>query len=245
VKTRSRRFGPVGVVGVIGTVALAMGAFSLSFTSLMHLALRSGIDPSQAWEWPLIVDGMIIVATVGVVARAGRPGTKYAWLLLVCGALTSAAGNALQAARLPTQEPTWIAVGVATIPPVVLLASTHMTVILTRRDETAPGQDEARPVVDVGLPTSAASVRLSLSPPGEPVIPVMPKPEPGTPATPHGAVQPVGDRARTYKTGKALSLRDAGLSVAEIAQAMDVSTGSVRRYLKPSPPTDQTTGEPE
>ena len=107
----------VAAVGIVGTVALAAGAFSLSFTSLMHLALRSGIDPAQAWEWPLIVDGMIIVATLGVVARAGRPGTGFAWLLLVAGAATSIIGNALQAARLPTQEPTWIAVGVATIPP--------------------------------------------------------------------------------------------------------------------------------
>jgi len=58
-----QKVGWVAVVGIIGTIALAAGAFSLSFTSLMHLALRSGIDPSQAWEWPLIVDGMIIVAS--------------------------------------------------------------------------------------------------------------------------------------------------------------------------------------
>ncbi|MCL2465104.1 MAG: DUF2637 domain-containing protein [Micrococcales bacterium] len=274
-RTRSNRPASrwVAAVGIIGTVALAVGAFSLSFTSLMHLALRSGIEPSQAWEWPLIVDGMIIVATVGVVARAGRPGTGFAWLLLVCGALTSVAGNALQAARLPTDEPTWIAALVATIPPTVLLACTHMAVILTRPDPTAP-ETPAKPTTTVAppqpttseVPTQAAGPALVGTPPpgkqpplpegtapsprldpslGLPAVPVMASQAPASEPEP-GVDGPSGDGSRTWKAGKALSLRHAGLSVTEIAQAMDVSTGSVRRWLKPSSPIDEPTqGVPE
>ena len=61
-----RRF----VVGtaIAGTVFIAIGAFWLSFTALADLARRSGIDDAQAWAWPLIVDGIIVVATVAVVA---------------------------------------------------------------------------------------------------------------------------------------------------------------------------------
>ncbi|MCL2489159.1 MAG: DUF2637 domain-containing protein [Propionibacteriaceae bacterium] len=261
----------VAAVGIVGTVALAAGAFSLSFTSLMHLALRSGIDPAQAWEWPLIVDGLIIVATVGVVARAGRPGTGFAWLLLAAGAATSIIGNALQAARLPTVEPTWIAVGVATIPPMVLLASTHMTVILTRPNRPTPELPD-QSAVEGDLPPAARAdalaeapapmLRGAQSPPLGSTIPPMltalgPSVAPeegllGSPSMPSetpksdvkaGDGASAGDWSRTWRAEKAVGLRDAGLSVTEIAQAMDVSTGSVRRYLKPSPPTDQMTGD--
>jgi len=264
----------VAAVGIVGTVALAVGAFSLSFTSLTHLALRSGISPSQAWEWPLIVDGMIIVATVGVVARAGRAGTGFAWLLLAAGAATSIVGNALQAARLPTAEPTWIAMGVATIPPLVLLASTHMTVILTRPNRPTPDRSktpsltavvvdpptttapDSPPPADAALPGAARQPALGLAVRRAPTAPV---PQGTVPLEPFGASsmpsetsvsEPefgdgglLGDGSRTWRAEKALGLRDAGLSVTEIAQAMDVSTGSVRRYLKPSPPVDPMTGE--
>ena len=53
---------------VAGTVFIAAAAFWLSFTALADLARRSGVDESKAWAWPLIVDGIIVVATVSVVA---------------------------------------------------------------------------------------------------------------------------------------------------------------------------------
>ena len=62
-----------------GTVFIAAGAFWLSFTSLADLAARSGIGAGQAWAWPLIVDGIIVVATVAVVALAGQRSAWYPW----------------------------------------------------------------------------------------------------------------------------------------------------------------------
>lgn len=57
--------GPVArwVVGTAigGTVLIAVGAFWLSFTALTDLAVRAGIPAGQAWVWPLIVDGIIVV----------------------------------------------------------------------------------------------------------------------------------------------------------------------------------------
>jgi ACR3 family arsenite efflux pump ArsB len=50
-------------------VFIAVGAFWLSFTALADLARSSGIAATQAWAWPLIVDGIIVVGTVAVVAR--------------------------------------------------------------------------------------------------------------------------------------------------------------------------------
>ncbi len=64
---------------VVGTVFIAVGAFWLSFTALADLARRSGIVATQAWAWPLIVDGIIVVGTVAVVALWPDDSPTRSW----------------------------------------------------------------------------------------------------------------------------------------------------------------------
>jgi len=254
----------VVAVGIGGTVLLALAAFSLSFTALMHLADRSGVNPVQAWEWPLIVDGVIVVATVSVVALSGRKGTGYAWLLLVCAALVSVGGNVAQAARLSTEEPTWIAASVATIPPLVLLAATHMTVILTRPDDNPPLATANQPVEMHGMVAVPVGSEMTVTPAMDglglsddvkisvdrapdrldqgvdAVIPIASSsPQPVLPE----ADDQFGDELRTLKVGKAVSMRAAGWSTKDIATELGVTPGSVRRYLKPALSDDQQIGD--
>lgn len=126
------------MTAVAGTVFIAAGAFWLSFTSLADLAARSGIGSGQAWAWPLIVDGIIVVATVAVVALAGQRSAWYPWALLVGGALVSVTANAIHAVVAADADvPRILAASVASVPPVVLLAITHLTVILTRTTDPA------------------------------------------------------------------------------------------------------------
>ncbi len=122
------------VTAITGTVFIAAGAFWLSFTALADLARRSGIEAGQAWAWPLLVDGNIVVATVAVVALAGqRRPTWYPWTLLAAGAVVSVTANAIHAIIAADMDvPSLLAASVAAIPPLVLLAITHLTVILTR-----------------------------------------------------------------------------------------------------------------
>lgn len=118
-----------------GTVLIGLGAFWLSFTALADLAHRSGIAAELSWIWPLIVDGVIVVATISVVAlsRYGRGATRYAWLLLSGGAAVSVSANITHATVAAAAEvPDVLAAMVASIPPIVLLAITHLTVVLTR-----------------------------------------------------------------------------------------------------------------
>ncbi|MGV1005518.1 MAG: DUF2637 domain-containing protein [Candidatus Nanopelagicales bacterium] len=130
------------VTAIVGTVFIAAGAFWLSFTALADLARRSGIEAGQAWAWPLIVDGIIVVATVAVVALAGqRRSTLYPWTLLAAGAIVSVTGNAIHAVIAADSDvPSVLAASVAAVPPLVLLAITHLTVILTR---PAPLEEDA------------------------------------------------------------------------------------------------------
>lgn len=133
---RSSRW--VVTVAISGTAFIACLAFWLSFTALTQLAVRAGIDARQAWAWPLIVDGCIIVATVAVVALRGRAGSRYAWALLVSGAFVSVTANAIQAAWPPEEAiARWLAAAICSVPPIVLLAITHLTVILARKDSAS------------------------------------------------------------------------------------------------------------
>ncbi|HEY5224701.1 MAG TPA: DUF2637 domain-containing protein, partial [Microbacteriaceae bacterium] len=79
----------------LGVVGLALGGFVLSFQALRDLAVRSGIDPTLAFLWPLIVDGFIVVATAAAFAlkRRGRRVTWYPWVALMLFSAISVAGN--------------------------------------------------------------------------------------------------------------------------------------------------------
>lgn len=182
--TLQRRGGRLAVVtAVSGTVLIALGAFWLSFTALADLARRSGIDANQACAWPLIVDGIIVVATVSVVALAGQRGAWYPWMLLAAGAIVSVTANALHAiVAADTDVPGVLAASVAAVPPLVLLAITHLTVILTRPlprtdDDGAAAEYSREP--DIGIAardTLTATTTRELTTP-EPAQ-TIPKPEP-------------------------------------------------------------------
>lgn len=133
--TTHPRSGRIAVwTAVVGTVFIAVGAFWLSFTALADLAHASGIAATQAWAWPLIVDGIIVVGTVAVVALAGQRSAWYPWMLLMIGAAVSVAANSIHAVVAADADVRPVlAASVAAVPPLVLLAITHLTVVLTQR----------------------------------------------------------------------------------------------------------------
>ena len=139
--TNGLRDGDLAVrTAVAGTVLIAAFAFWLSFTALSDLARRSGVEAGQAWAWPLIVDGLIVVATVAVVALDRHASAWYPWLLLMAGTMVSVTANALHATvSADADVPGLLAACVAAVPPLVLLASTHLTVVLVRSHRAALG----------------------------------------------------------------------------------------------------------
>lgn len=155
-RVRSRGGRVAVATAVSGTVFIAAGAFWLSFTALADLARRSGIEAGQAWAWPLIVDGIIVVATVAVVALARQRSAWYPWVLLTAGALVSVTANAIHAVVAADADvPSVLAASVAAVPPLVLLAITHLTVILTRptsEPTSPPVADEPESPPEGGLP---------------------------------------------------------------------------------------------
>ncbi len=245
VQLRRRRWAVT--VAASGTVLIAGGAFWLSFVSLADLARRSGITVGQAWIWPLLVDGLIVVATVAVVALDGHRAAWYPWALLVLGALVSVAANAIHAVvAADTTMPALLAALVAAVPPVVLLAATHLTVVLIRSTHPAPDgltePSEALPTLASPStdpwPPSETPVRPALLAPADvppPAPPAGPENEPSAeePPAPDEPDEPVDRRERAAR------LRAAGWSNKQIARELDVHPSTVGRWLpRPEPAAD-------
>lgn len=138
----------VGRTSVVGTGLLALGGFTLSFAALRDLAVRVGMPADLGWIWPLLIDGMIVEATLAVVALAqrGSRAVWYAWFLLAVGAVVSVGSNSVHAMLTGHG---WAGAAAASVPPVVLLATTHLTVLLMAAPEAsaAPAQVPAAVVV--------------------------------------------------------------------------------------------------
>ncbi|QDH93046.1 hypothetical protein SEA_STEPHIG9_31 [Mycobacterium phage Stephig9] len=128
-----------------GTVVVAGLAFSMSFTKLSGLAGANGVSGWQAWMLPIILDGLVVVATAA--SAAMKRGRWYAWLLLVAGTAASVAGNMAYAHMVAPGNV--VALILAAGPPIVLFLVTHLTIMLAHQTEESDGVEE--PVVSPAL----------------------------------------------------------------------------------------------
>lgn len=128
--------------GVTVGVMITVIAFVLSFDALRLVFVSSGINPLLSWGGPLCVDGTILLCTWATWGfRKGHiRGRWYPWAGLVLFSLFSVTGNALHAwLNAGGMLPTWGAPAIMSIPPIALLYSTHLIVIIAgdRQDKLA------------------------------------------------------------------------------------------------------------
>lgn len=237
-RARDEQAAPVGVsrfvivLAVTGTILLALGAFWLSFTTLRDLAVLSGIAAQQAWIWPLIVDGVILESTISVVAlrNSAKAARRFAWLLLAAGAGVSVAANITHAiVAADTRVPALIAALVASVPPLVLLAMTHLTVELTR-NSTPPVHPNTSPHVvlgSTGAPTPEA--RPTVTPATRPETRVVTT-NVASPA-PHAGRNGSRATSREKARVRALTMHAVGVSKRQIATELGVHPTTVGRWL--------------
>lgn len=183
------------------TVLIAVGAFILSFAALTDLAERSGIEAHLAWIWPIIVDGMIVASTVAIVALNGhnRRSMIYPWTMLFFGAIVSTAANSVHAILtvddLQSGIPTLVSALVAAMPPMVLLAITHLTVHMYQKRAEAPQLQEER---------TAQEQKFDALEPDQ-TLP-WPASEDLAPSVPTGSGSPVGHLPAARTTAKEAAL---------------------------------------
>lgn len=128
------------------TVAIALMAFILSFDALRTLAVACGVQPGLSWMFPLIIDAPVLAFTWATwVFKTRGLGQAYPWAMLLVFSAVSLVGNALHAHPVETNGlllPDWGASLLMTMPPVALLATSHMIVRAASRsfdmDEPEP-----------------------------------------------------------------------------------------------------------
>ncbi|WP_281920216.1 DUF2637 domain-containing protein [Nocardia cyriacigeorgica] len=167
------------VFAVLVIVGVGAAAFRLSFATLADLAELANIPASDAWLFPLIVDGTICLATLGTLVLAKSPERRFFLWVLGAGAVVSVAGNSLHAVTDGRPLPGWAAALVAAIAPISLLVDTHGLAVLfraaQRNSATAP---EAVTEPETVAEAEAVAVAPEPAPVSEPVP--VPVPEPVT-----------------------------------------------------------------
>lgn len=148
----------VPVFDALITYALAAIGLWISYTALADLALRAGLGHWQAAAWPLIVDGLILVATRSVFTFGEHPAKRYAWRLLIAAAAVSIAGNAAHILLPPGKVHPFIALGVGIVPPVVTLAVTHLVMVRARVRREQDAAAAAASAAVAGMPRNTAGI---------------------------------------------------------------------------------------
>jgi len=187
------------------TIAIAVLAFGLSYTKLVDLAERAGYGTYAAHAWPLIVDGLTIVATRGVLRL--DTGRRYAWTLLGAGTLMSMVAAVATQLLPPGPLPPVAAAAVSVVPPLCLLVAPHLAVQLSQAEVV-------RPECDVSEVEAAPQV----------IEEVAPVPESGLDQ--HGD-EPVDRRAWALEL-----LATTDMSQRAVAKTVGVTETSVRRWIK-------------
>lgn len=85
---------------IASAVVIAICATALSYSGLHSLALRAGVEPHLAFVWPVIVDGLQLVGSLGVMySTLSRISTRFPWFLMLLGTAISVAGNWMSAPK--------------------------------------------------------------------------------------------------------------------------------------------------
>ena len=227
---------------------LVAGAFALSAVALTELATDAHIPWWLAWIWPMVIDGSIYQASTAVMALAGRaePEAKDArrWFqwVIAGGVAVSVAANGLHAWTTIGNSLTWWQIGaVAIVPPILLLVANHGVTILAGLDNITADAEQHQadePVRPATAETSAAAEPVV----AEPEVSVEPEqnPVPWLPGLEQQAQELAATRRRPAGAGHrdparvltAKRLAEQETPVEIIAERLEVSTRTVRRYLK-------------
>lgn len=158
--------GRVGLVWVAGLL-VAAGAGIATAHGLYEVAVAAGVPRVLAWLYPLITDGLALIAYV-TTTRLGEHGRRYAWSVVVVAAGLSGLTQA-----------GYLTGGVATAPPVLRFAIgawpalaaaivAHLLYLLGARHATGPATATAPTVTALGAasPTGAEVTPVAIPQPG-------------------------------------------------------------------------------
>jgi len=227
---------------------VAVGAGVATAHGLYEVALASSVPPGIAWLYPLITDGLALVAYVSTVRLYGGSGRAYAWAVVVLSAGLSGVAQASYLADGVGSAPPALRFGVGAWPAIAAAIVAHLLFLLvSHRHDVQPSEAS---VPETGPPTAKrvqpASLDAAVHPGVQPsteqprALPAStpdtaPVPEPVQPPAVTGKasarVSPARERARTAARRHA-SLHGCLPTVSQLMSLADVSRGSAGNALK-------------
>ncbi|MFC0539893.1 DUF2637 domain-containing protein [Kutzneria chonburiensis] len=142
------------------TALVALGAAYASYRHVREFALRFGADPTTAAIWPLIVDGLLTMATVELWKSGGgrhAGGRWAAWLAFTLGICLSLCANIAAAPELSV-----FAVAVAACPPLALLLAVELLNHALKRHRAESTSETSTETGETGAENGAV-VRLAVA----------------------------------------------------------------------------------
>ncbi|MHA4848747.1 DUF2637 domain-containing protein [Rhodococcus sp. MSC1_016] len=193
---------------------IAFLAFALSYSKLVDLALRAGYGDLMAHCWPLIVDGLAVMAARGVLSLAAS--RWYAWSLLVAGTAVSVVAAVANAMFPAGPLPPIAAAAVAVVPPLCLPFASHLARKMRNDEVIEESQPDVADVQDVAPPSETPPPAAAPEP--EPLHLVAPTPRPS--------------KYTEAQKAEALALVAAGVSQREAGRRIGGAPGNtVRRWI--------------
>ncbi|SFW87104.1 DUF2637 domain-containing protein [Amycolatopsis australiensis] len=141
VVTRTDRWTAGLVIQCACTALVALGAAYASYRHGRVFAIRFGGDPTTASIWPLIVDGLLTIATVELWKAGHDTGRRIAWTAFGFGICLSLCANVGS-----TYDHTVFGVIVAASPPLSLLLAVELLNRSLRRRRVQVETDETNDV---------------------------------------------------------------------------------------------------
>src|SRR5437868_9492559 len=162
---RGRRLGLVWVAGL----AVALGAGVATAHGLYEVAIAAGTPRALAWLYPLITDGLALVA-YATTTRLAESGRRYAWTVVVIAAGLSGLTQAGYLAGGVAQAPpvlrfaigAWPAIAAATVAHLLYLLGTHHDPSVVPSEVTLTGAAADR--AGCGEALTPASPRPTVAP---------------------------------------------------------------------------------
>jgi hypothetical protein len=232
-------------------LAVALGAAVATAHGLYEVALAAAVPAGIAWLYPLITDGLALVA-YGATSRLTGSGARYAWAVVVTAAGLSGLAQAVYLASGATLDaaPT-LRFGIGAWPAVAAAVAAHLLYLLTSHG-TADPLDELEPNEVAGLPSTQESAAVQQVRSNRPVVqhagldavaaterpssapvtrPTVASTDPDIPSTSVGAT-PARARARAAAV-RHVARHGTLPTVSALAAAADVSRGTAATVLKP------------
>jgi hypothetical protein len=121
---------------------VAIGAGVATAHGLYEVALAAGVTAKLAWLWPIITDGLALVAYASV-ARLSNHGRTYAWAVVVLAAGLSGLAQAIYLAGGVDVAPPALRFGIGAWPAIAAAIVAHLLFLL---------RGSLRPVIEQDVP---------------------------------------------------------------------------------------------